>query len=216
MTRLLALPRSVLIATGVLAVMLVGLLLTYFFLASHVAELKAENESLQRQLSSARSSIETFATDREFVLTRSADYERILDSDLLIPHTRRTALRTIQEYALAVGLTELDYEFDAVQQSNADAAARQVRDSKFRVNVENVSMSLGAPLDRPVYIFIDELIQDIPGTAVLKTFSIRRPDTITTQMLNNVAQGLNSGIISSEVEFEWRTAQPTREEGGRQ
>jgi len=207
------LPRSVFIACVILLIASVGALLTQIFLVQRVNELRSENNRLERQINSVQTDASTAARNRTYVLNETERYETVLASDLLIPHTRRSVLRMIEEYGLAAGLTRLQYNFEAVGGERLDAVSRQVQDAEYTVNVELVSLDVGALLDRSIFLFAEELITDIPGTAVLRSITLERPSRIDTRVLNSVAESQTPVVVQGQIEFEWRTAQSIRSEG---
>ena len=201
------LPRSVQVALSILVVALIGFILTQLFLVSRVEALRAENQSLNSQLRQIRADSQRLRTDSEFVQTELERYERVLSSDLLIPHTRRSVLRVIEEYALSSGLTQLDYEFTSVDTTRSDSISRQVAESEYRVNVETINLTAGALLDRPLFLFVEEVLSDLPGSAILQSLEVSREETLSTDLLNRIAADPTTDVVNANIVFQWRTAQ---------
>ena len=207
MNVVLSLPRNVLTSIVILFISLLALLASILYFTSANGQLEQSIQSLESQINTAEAAVTVATTDRAFVLDNEARFRDILASDLLIPHTRRSALRTIQEYAFAAGLTGLEFEFDAVESDRVSATARQVAESQYRVNVEQVTLSVRSYLDRPIFLFVTGLLNDIPGASALKELSVRRVSDISTQVLNSIAEGEDVAVTSADITLEWRTAQ---------
>lgn len=206
-------PIPVLVSGGILAAFFVIFIVSFVFLSGALSEAMSLNERLERDLRANQAAIDRARDDYLFVVENEDRFEEAMASDEIVPHTRRAAARQMQTVALENGLTSLNYNFAAVSgQSRArnQSAAASSGDA-YTLHVENIDLEVGAPLDRPIYAFIQQLIRTIPGTAVVQEVTLQRAETITTDMLNRVAQGQESGLVTGSILFSWRTAQANRE-----
>jgi hypothetical protein len=134
-----------------------------------------------------------------------------MQSDKLIPHTRRTAVRQLQAHALEFGMSELSFNFQAVGAQAPDQVASQPKAGDYRVFVENIELKVGAPLDQNVYSFIAAVHDEFPGTMTLTGLELDRAAAITPEALNKVSRGEDSGLVKGTVKYSWRTAQKNEE-----
>ncbi len=205
-------PIPVLISSGILAFFLLVFLIAFPFLSGSLDDATAENRRLQNDLRTVQASIDRARADYDFVVENEQRFEEAMASDEIVPHTRRAAARHMQTVALDNGLTSLNYNF-ALEGSDSRGADRdQAAENKaYSLHTETIDVEVGAPLDRPVYAFVEELTRTIPGTVVVREIIMQRSESISTDMLNRVAMGQNSGIVSGSITFSWRTAQANRE-----
>lgn len=204
-------PTPVLIYGGIIVVSLVVFIGSFPFLSSGFEQVTQERNRLNNDLRSTNASIERAKEDYTFVVENERRFEEAMASDEIIPHTRRAAARQMQTVALDNGLTALNYNFALASERDSGGGASGSSDDSYRLHVENLTVDMGAPVDRSVYAFVEELVRTIPGTVVVRELSLQRAEEITTDMLNNVARGQNSNIVTGNVMFSWRTAQANRE-----
>lgn len=205
-------PIPVLVAGGIIVLFVVIFLGSFPFLSSSLDDSLAQNRRLTNEVRTTNTSIERARDDYTFVVENERRFEEAMASDEIIPHTRRAAARQMQTVAVENGLTSLNYNFAASgEQARGRGATPASSDSAYTLHVEEIRLEVGAPLDRPVYAFVEELLRTIPGTAVVRQLELSRAETITTDMLNRVATGQGSGIVTGTIDFSWRTAQANRE-----
>lgn len=205
-------PIPVLVSGGIIAAFFVIFIAAFIFLSGALEDSTNLNRRLENDLRANQAAIKRAQDDYVFVLENDLRFEEAMASDEIVPHTRRAAARQMQTVALENGLTSLNYNFAAVGgQRERNQAAAAPSSAAYTLHVENIDMEVGAPLDRPVYAFIEELLRTIPGTAVVREITLERAETITTDMLNRVALGQASGIVTGSIQFSWRTAQENRE-----
>lgn len=205
-------PIPVLVAGGIIVLFLVIFLGSLPFLSANLDESLAQNRRLTNEVRSTNSSIERARDDYAFVVENERRFEEAMASDEIIPHTRRAAARQMQTVAVENGLTSLNFNFAATgERAGGRGGAAASPDSAYTLHVEEIRLDVGAPLDRPIYAFVEELLRTIPGTAVVNQLELRRAETISTDMLNNVALGRPAGIVTGVIDFSWRTAQANRE-----
>lgn len=205
-------PIPVLVSGGIIAFFFVVFIGSFIFLSGALEDSTSMNRRLENDLRSTQAAINRAQDDYVFVEENERRFEEAMASDEIIPHTRRAAARQMQTVALENGLTSLNYNFAAVGgQRGRNQAAAAPSTAAYTLHVENIDLEVGAPLDRPVYAFVEELIRTIPGTAVVREVVLERAETITTDMLNRVAIGQESGIVTGSIQFSWRTAQANRE-----
>jgi cell division protein FtsB len=205
------LPKAVMISISVMAVSLVLFVILFFTLGAARDQALDDVDQLTSQLTAAKRDFSRARTDREFVEANVSKFEALMASDKLIPHTRRAAIRELQEVALEKGLTSLDYNFQAVNASTPQAASTQPKAESYNVSVETISLTVDAPLDRPVYQFIESLHSKFPGALVLTSVEVARAKTISPEALNRVSLGQESGLVASKLVYSWRTAQQNKE-----
>jgi len=211
------LPRHVMLSIAVIAgsaVFYVVLLLT---LASSrdaavtdFSRLEAESAQLKKNLAQSKA-------DFSFVQENREKYDALMKSDRLVPHTRVTAVRRLQELARREGLTTLNYEFSGGGETSPAAAMSQGASGDYRVNVETIKLKVGAAVDGKIYRFLRDISNDFPGAAVVQVVDLARAPAVSADALNSVAAGRESLLVTGEVTFLWRTAQATdkKPEGGR-
>lgn len=206
-------PIPVLVSGGIIAAFFVIFIGAFIFLSGALEDATNLNRRLENDLRANQAAINRAQEDYVFVLENDRRFEEAMASDEIVPHTRRAAARQMQTVALENGLTSLNYNFAAEggQSRARNQAAAAPSSAAYTLHVETIDLEVGAPLDRPVYAFIEELIRSIPGTAVVREVSLQRAETITTDMLNRVALGQDSGIVTGSIQFSWRTAQANRE-----
>ncbi len=205
-------PIPVLVSSGIIVFFLVVFVGSFPFLTSTLEEAQSDNRRLQNDLRTTQSAISRAQDDYTFVVENERRFEEAMASDEIVPHTRRAAARQMQTVALENGLTALNYNFALVSENRGREQSAASTTDGYTLHVENIDLDVGAPLDRPIYAFIEDLVRGIPGTAIIKEFEIRRSENISTDMLNRVAMGENSGIVTGTIQFSWRTAQANKEE----
>lgn len=205
-------PIPVLVSGGILAFFTLVFLVAFPFLSGSLDDATAEGRRLQNDLRTVQASIDRARADYDFVVENEQRFEEAMASDEIVPHTRRAAARHMQTVALDNGLTSLNYNFAVEGGDDRRSGGGQANDnSAYTLHTERIDIEVGAPLDRPVYAFIEELTRTIPGTVVVREILLQRSETISTDMLNRVAMGQNSGIVTGSIIFSWRTAQANRE-----
>ena len=209
-------PIPVLVSGGIILAFFLIFVAAFPFLSGNLADAQADNRRLENDLRTVQASIDRARTDYAFVQENEQRFEEAMASDEIIPHTRRAAARHMQTVALENGLTSLNYNFDVAGGDGGGARGGQSQASQnaaYSLHTETIDLQVGAPLDRPVYAFIEALTRTIPGTVVVQEVILQRAERVTTDMLNRVAQGQNSGIVTGSITFSWRTAQANREAG---
>jgi len=201
------LPKPVMISVVVIGASLFLFVLLYFTLGSASNSAQADVARLRGEVSSTQSKITNFKDDYDFVINNQKRFEALMSSDKLIPHTRRTAIRQMQALALEFGLTGLNYNFQAAGLQAPEAVTAQPKSGSYRVYIENIELTVGAPLDQSVYSFIAALHDDFPGTMVAAEYDINRAPSISTEALNLVSRGEDSKIVQGKIKYSWRTAQ---------
>ncbi|MEQ8508556.1 MAG: hypothetical protein RIF37_07780 [Rhodospirillaceae bacterium] len=205
-------PIPVLVSSGIIVFFLVVFVGSFPFLTSNLEEAQSDNRRLQNDLRSTQSAISRAQDDYTFVVENERRFEEAMASDEIVPHTRRAAARQMQTVALENGLTALNYNFAVASGNRGRNESSASATDGYTLHVENIDLDVGAPLDRPIYAFIEDLVRSIPGTAIIKEFEVQRAENISTEMLNRVAKGENSGIVSGTMQFSWRTAQANKKE----
>jgi hypothetical protein len=200
-------PRKVAIASVFISVTLVVFAFLFVSLGSAHDEAIAKNSTLKKTLDQTTRNAKQSREDREFILGNQEKYEELLHGDRLIPHTRRVATDQLAALARARGLTTLTYDIAAAGVRAAATAASQPAKGGYRVKVEQMSLKVGAPLDTDVFDFLMDLGENFPGSAVVEQFSLERAAGLTTDALNQVSRGRESGLVKSEIHVTWRTAE---------
>jgi len=167
---------------------------------------------LQNELSSIQQNLRQSKEDFDFIAANQNRFESLMASDKLIPHTRRTAIRQMQSVAVDAGLTALNYNFQAAANLAPEAASSQPKNDLYRVNVENVELTLGAPIDQSFYSFIASVYEQFPGSMAITEVEIERSPGVTTEALNLVSRGEDSGLVKGKLKYSWRTAQQNKQE----
>lgn len=208
---LIDVPRSV--VTSVATLMLVGVAfaLLYFTLGSATTAAIELNARLLSNIQQANGQIGQTSADIKYVGENIEQYEMLLNSDRLVPHTRRVAVLELQRLAQQRGLTTLNYKFSAAAAGSPRLAQAQAATDAYRLSVEDIELSVGAPTDGPIYGIIVDMMDAFPGAAVLQSMSLTRAPTITDEALEAVSQGSDSKLVSGLVKMTWRTAQAQEE-----
>jgi hypothetical protein len=126
-----------------------------------------------------------------------------MHSDRLVPHTRSVAMAQMQKLALQRGLTTLSYNFA----STDNATASETVTGGYRLQAEKVNLKLGSALDTQVFDFVADLGESFPGSAIVQELKLERAPELSTEALNHVSNGEESGLVKGEMVFAWRTAQ---------
>ena len=201
------LPKKVAISLAVLAASFILFVVLTFTLGLMRDEAVAENTRLQSTLQQTRNALRQSQTDVQFVLDGTDRYEKLLAGTKLVPHARRAAVRELQSIATKFGLSKLNYSFEAANALAPTSAANQPKATDYRVNVEDIEISVGAPLDGNIYKFVDALGREFLGSAVVNRFELGRMPSVTIESLNEVARGTDSGLVKGTIKISWRTAQ---------
>ncbi|MBL8642496.1 MAG: hypothetical protein JNK21_01075 [Rhodospirillaceae bacterium] len=205
--KLPALPKIVLISVSVIGAFFVFFVLMYFTLGSARDTAEQDVTRLRADISSVQARLKQSREDYDFVIKNQQRFETLVASDKLIPHTRRTAVRQMQALALEFGLSSLNYNFQAAGLQAPEAVANQPKSTDYRVYVENIELSIGAPLDKSVYSFMAAVYDDFPGSMVLTDLEMGRAAVISPEALNLVSRGEDSKIVTGTIRYSWRTAQ---------
>lgn len=211
---LVEIPRTVLIAVGVLigTAVIYGLLAVY--LGGALEEAIARNGRLKSEIQQTQNNIERARDDYAYVDEHKVAYEELLNSDRLIPHTRRAAAIELQRVARLRGITSLNYVFEAAPANSLVTVQAQPTSGNYRLSVENVRLTIGAPLDGPIYGFISDISQSFPGAAVVELVTLNRAPGISESAIAALSNGTNSGLVTGEIQMSWRTAQAEAKAGG--
>jgi len=196
------------VAAASVVILVAGILLAILMplLGGNRDETVALNVQLTAEIDKLRSDIRTSQSDYQFVLDNQAQYEDLVKGGRLIPHTRRDAVRYMQDIARTHGLTAMSYSFSSAGQNSAAAAVNQPATAAYSVSVELIELDLGAPLDSNIFRFISDAADGFPGSAVVQSMAVTRADEITTDALNKVSRGENSELVSGTATLLWRTA----------
>ena len=197
-------PRKVALASIVMAITLVIFAVLFFVLGGAHDDAMAANTSLKKNLDQTTRNLKTVKEDRQFILDNREKYEDLIHGDRLVPHTQRVAANQLRNLALQRGLTNLGYTFTA---ASAAVGSTQTVAGGYRVQAEKLDLKIGAALDTQVYDFLLDIGEAFPGSAVVEQFSIERAPNITTEALNNVSRGRDSGLVRGDIHINWRTAQ---------
>ncbi len=166
------------------------------------------NRRLTSEITQTNRTISQAKADQEYVNENKAQYEALLQSDRLVPHTRRAAIAELENAGRAYGLTALNYSIGAVASNSPTAVASQPGSAAYRVSVENIALKVGAPIDGAIYRFIDDIAESFLGAAVIQSVTIRRAGEIDSAALAAVSAGRGAQFVEGEIEIHWRTAQP--------
>jgi hypothetical protein len=204
------LPKKVAISIAVLVGS--GVLFAILSLTLGTAATDTEDavRRLTTEISQVQKNLRQSKEDYEFVTANRERFETLMKSDKLIPHTRRTAIRQMQALALEFGLTTLNYNFQAAGAQSPQAVANQPQSDLYRVSVEGIELTVGAPLDRNIYAFVAALHDDFPGSMVLNGFNLTRADKVTAEALNQVSRGQESKLVEGKLNYTWSTAQQNK------
>jgi hypothetical protein len=200
-------PRKTAFASVTMTATLIVFAIVFFVLGGAHDDALEQNASLKKSLDQTTRNAKQAKEDRQFVIENQTKYEELLNSDRLVPHTRRVALDKLEFLKKQDGLTSVNYNFAAAGQRSAASAASQPVTGGYKVQVETVELKIGAPLDTSVFDFLLDLGEKFPGSAVVETFAIERAAEITTDALNQVSQNREAGLVKGEVHLTWRTAQ---------
>ena len=172
----------------------------------------ADNGKLQTQIAQLGKNIEQVRADYKYVTENREKFEALLQSERLIPHTRRDAAQRLQALALKDGVTSLTWDMATAGDRSLAAVASQAKTDAYRVSVESIALHIGAPLDGPVYRFLVDLNNDFPGAAVVASVDLGRTEKLTNEIIDRLGHGGDSGLVKGEVKMLWRTAQATDSE----
>jgi hypothetical protein len=209
------LPRSVALSVLVITASVVLFGISYFTLGEAHDEAIVTNGRLIAQVAKTQKDIGTAQDDFQYVTENQERFEALLQSDRLVPHVRRAAVRQMQTLALQRRLSALNYDFAVVGEKSAAAVGSQApnqtapdgKSSSYRINVESVELKVGAPLDGQIYGFIQDLGKSFPGAAIVQSVELHRAPKVTQEMLTQVSRGEDSHLVNGEIRFLWRTAQ---------
>jgi hypothetical protein len=206
------LPKPVQISLGVIGVSLVLFVVLMFTLGDALDTAQADASRLRNDMLAIQKNLKQSKEDFDFILANKERYETLISGEKLIPHTRRTAIRQMQSLASQAGLSSLNYNFQAAGSLTPEAVAQQPKSALYRVYVENIELTLGAPLDQVFYAFIAAAFDDFPGSMVVTEFEIERAPSITKEELNKVSRGEDSGLVKGKIKYSWRTAQQNQQD----
>jgi len=205
-------PKPVAISVTVIAASVLALLLLAPTLGAARNDAQSDVLRLRSELTQAQQNLRQAKDDYDFVVANRQRFESLMKSDKLIPHTRRTAIRQMQALALEFDITALNYSFQAVAGLAPEAALTQPQSGLYRVNVESVELTIGAPLDQSVYMFMAEIHENFPGSMVISELELERAQTISQEALTKVSRGEDSGLVKGKIKYTWRTAQQNKQD----
>jgi hypothetical protein len=204
-------PRKAALAAIAMVVML--LLVAILVPTLGVADGNAQDRNVQLKASIAKTTkgLAQAEDDQKYVVSHEQEYEDLLHGDRLVPHTERVAITQMQTLYQQRGLSALTYTFTAGATRAVASAGKPSNAGGYKLKLETVTLKVGAPLDTQVYDFMMDLGENFPGTAVVEGFTLERAAEITTDELNQVAHGQDSGLVKGEIVFTWRTAEKEQE-----
>jgi len=201
-------PRAVLIslAVGIAAIAIIAI--TVPVLGGARDEAYAQNGRLNGDIARVRKGTTDTQADIDYVQQNGAQYEALLQSDRLVPHTRRAAIVELENSARNNGLTAMTYTIGAAAAStSAQAVQSQSAAGGYRVSVENITLMVGAPTDGSIYNFIADIMNTFPGSAVVQSMSISRASFISAAALEALSRGEDPKLVEADIIVSWRTAQ---------
>jgi hypothetical protein len=200
--------------TGISLAVIGASLLLFIILLPTLGTATSDTEDAVRRLTSEvsqiRSNLNQSREDHDFVVANKDRFEALMNSDKLIPHTRRAAIRQMQAHAFEFGLTTLNYNFQAAGAQTPQAVANQPKSDAFRVYVEQVELTVGSPLDQNLYSFVAAIHDDFPGSMVITGMELERLPSVSTEALNLVSRGQESGLVKGKITYTWSTAQQSK------
>jgi hypothetical protein len=197
---------------GIVALVVTGVLfaLSVLLLGGARDDAQARGRQLNNDISTITNAITQAKIDREYVEKNSARYEELIKSDKLIPHTRRAALSALRDAAKPHGLEDaLSFTFSAA--ASLDTAQRQPASGAYRLSVETIALKIEAPLDGPIYRFLDDVTNSFPGALSLESLALTRVANVNETELSQVAAG-HGKLVTGDVVLSWRTAQKQEED----
>ena len=200
-------PRRAAISVLILAGVLILFAILLPTLGGADDEANEHNASLKDEIAQITKNANQSREDRQFILDNQQKYDDLVHGDRLVPHTRRVAMAQMQKLALQRGLTALSYNFTSEGDRSPTAGAGKPLSGGYKVQVDKVELKVGAPLDNQIYDFVQDLNQSFPGAAVVEQVTMDRAPQLTTDALNQVSRGQDSGLVKGQVVFTWRTAQ---------
>jgi hypothetical protein len=206
------LPKPVQISIGVIGASLVLFVTLLFTLGSARDTAQSDVVRLRNDLQAVQSNLRQSKEDFDFIVANQSRFESLMGGDKLVPHTRRTAIRQMQSLASEAGLSELNYNFQAAAALTPDAVAQQPKSNLYRVYVENIELTLGAPIDQGFYSFLAAAHDDFPGSMVVTEIDMSRAPVVTKEALNSVSRGDDSGLVKGKIRYSWRTAQQNQQD----
>ena len=187
------LPKHVLISLAVIiaTAVIYGILLPT--LGGARDEAFADNIKLGSEITRINGVIKQSTADKEYVVENQAQFEALLKSDRLIPHTRRAAIAQLEDAAHVNGLTTMSYDIGLVAANSLAAAASQPTggETAYRVSVEEIILKIAAPLDGAIYRFLADISDSFPGAAIIQSAALAR----------------SGQTVQGEIKLSWRTAQ---------
>lgn len=191
----LDLPKKVLISLGVIAGALLIFGISVPFLGGSLDDTLADNSRLRAEIARVNTAITQSAADQTYVKENTAQYEALLKSDRLVPHTRRVAVVELESKAKEFGLTGMTYSVEGVAAANSlQSAASQPSSGAYALSIQEIKLEIKAPLDGSIYRFVDGVTASFPGSAVVREARLTRGLTA------------NDGVEGT-ITLSWRTAQ---------
>jgi hypothetical protein len=206
------LPKPVMISLIVMGGCIVLFVILQLTLNAALGEAVNDVTRLKAELSKIQVALKQSKEDIEFINKNQDRFNALMESQKLIPHTRRTAVRQMQDLASEFGITSLNYNFQAAGAQSPDAAAQQAKSDLYKVYVENIELKIGAPLDGSIYSFIAGMHDDFPGSMVLTEVELARALVISPDMLEKAGKGEDSGLVTGTLKYSWRTAQQNKQD----
>jgi hypothetical protein len=214
MNRLLNLaPKPVLISAAVLVFAALMFAILVPVLGGARDDAVALGQKLASDISGARTKVATLIADQQYVAEHLEEYEALLASDKLVPHTRRAAVVALTQAATAHGVTGLNYSFVAADALSRAAVASQSSSGGYTVAVETIDLKIDAPLDGPVYRFLADIMETFPGFLTVNSLTLARAPEISGAALAAVSAGAPSELVTGEISLSWRTAQADKSSG---
>jgi len=201
------LPRHVAISLAVIVAAIIMFAISLPTLGGARDDAFAENMKLASEITRVNTTIKQSKADIEYVKANKDQFEALLQSDRLIPHTRRAAVVELEKLARANGLKTLNYNIGAVASNSIAAVGAQPATNGYRVSVENIDLKIGAPIDAAVFNFIVDISESFPGSAIVQTVALKRPPALSAAALNAVSKGQDGELVAGSILISWRTAQ---------
>jgi hypothetical protein len=215
MKRILAeMPRAVIVSVTVMVGALILLAVLVPFVGGARDAAISLNRKMKTDIDQTTKSITQAKADQAYVLDYKNEFEALIGSDHLVPHTRRAAIVELQNDARIRGLTALNYSFNAATAMSQKAVESQPKSGAYAVLVEDVDIKVGAPFDGPVYGFISDITDAFPGSIVVESVDLRRAPEITPLALDYVSRGQDSQLVTGTIRLSWRTAQAQDKSAG--
>ncbi|MCK5295374.1 MAG: hypothetical protein KAJ75_00660 [Alphaproteobacteria bacterium] len=191
--------RKIQILYGVFAVNLLFLIVLLPIMKLHEADFEHKKQSIQTELTNANAKVKSIKDDIDLINKSGDKYKALLAKGMLNKQDRLVAVRILEKQRYANNLNSLSYSFSEAE------ILKKTRTSKYNIQTTQLSLDIGAFLDRDFSKALHGIENSFSGAVIFKDITVKRIDKLKESHLEAIRKGKKPDLIKGKVSLLWRT-----------